>query len=817
MLERGARGDDEVAQPRVLERARVDDADLVRQGDLLCAAVVLDEYAVVHEQPVLVGVRRDEILVEGVFADIDDVFVGGRLDKFGDRRRIRERAARDDGDIKPVVLERDARDARVIARVAVERVAYREHIVLAAVAEAREPDVRAEIFHRSRVRHDRDLAGGIRRRERAVGYALEAVGEHEFRKIGVRERAARDILERFARKNHLAAVGLRKHQHLADDEVPVIPEVVIDAVERARLYAAELARRGVRPDVGEGHAPAERVRADIGEVGSRGEVEGGHRGIVLGGVRLYAGDGQPFILGGDINQRGARVFDPRDGVGAVDQLLEFEGVLEIILVYAARVGRPMRDERKRSRDRGAHIVGVLAVVDAVELVAAADERRKRRVEEHGERDGQRSRPILVEKDARVELGERPAVFDAGEGHPGEFAGRVEDGLGLDLAEPLQIGSCVICVEGTAGQRHARLEGALLPLRRDHGVRIDAVAREIERGAVLLDPAHQRVVVAAEHGIVPDLGDGAPLHDESGILFVRAEVAVRPDDVFGSLGDISHGVGGFFLAGIVRGERDGRSHRQRGKIVGSEVRVLTRDVEIGKVLRDAVSVDIGRGDPELPEERRAVGKHAVLLDVLDDRLVLAARDFVVHRDQVSRDRAVLEHDLRLAADAHPVHDESQRHGVFAGMIKVLERLGGEHVRGRGEPLAVPLGFGDRLAGEIALGLDLVHHLISDVGDREIRRERLRHLIGRIVDHKPHGRHDLGESLLLFPEQAAGAGLSLGIARHERGRGKRHKHKRDQKNKNPSSHIPLPLYTRTRERAHLYTSNIAYPRPPVNTQL
>ena len=195
--------------------------------------------------------RRDEILVEGVFADVDDVFVGGRLDKLGDRRRIRERAARDDGDIKPVVLERDARDARVIARVAVERVAYREHVVLEAVAEAREPDVRAEIFHRSRVRHDRDLAGGIRRRERAVGYALEAVGEHEFRKIGVRERAARDILERFARKIHIAAVGLRKHQHIADDEVPVIPEVVIDAVERARLYAAELARRGVRPDVGE--------------------------------------------------------------------------------------------------------------------------------------------------------------------------------------------------------------------------------------------------------------------------------------------------------------------------------------------------------------------------------------------------------------------------------------------------------------------------------------------------------------------------------------------------------------------------------------
>ena len=105
----------------------------------------------------------------------------------------------------------------------------------------------------------------------------------------------------------------------------------------------------------------------------------------------------------------------------------------------------MRDERKSSRDRGTHIVGVLAVVDAVELVAAADDGRKRRVEEHGERDGQHSRPILVEKDARVELGERPAVFDAGEGHPGEFAGRVEDGLGLDLAEALQIGSCVICV------------------------------------------------------------------------------------------------------------------------------------------------------------------------------------------------------------------------------------------------------------------------------------------------------------------------------------------------------------------------------------
>ena len=599
--------------------------------------------------------------------------------------------------------------------------------------------------------------------------------------------------------------------------MPVIHEVVIDAVERARLYAAELARLGVRPDVGEGHAPAERVRADIGEVGSRGEVEGGHRGIVLGGVRLYAGDGQPFILGGDINQRGARVFDPRDGVGAVDQLLEFEGVLEIILVYAARVGRPMRDERKRSRDLGAHGVSVLAVVDTVEFVAAADEGRKRRVEEHGERDGQHSRPLFVEKDARVELGERPAVFDAGEGHPGEFAGRVEDGLGLDLAEPLQIGSCVICVEGTAGQRHARLEGALLPLRGDLGVRIDAVAREIERGAVLLDPAHQRVVVAAEHGIVPDLGDGAPLHDGSGILFVRAEVAVRPDDVFGSRDDISHGVGGFFIVQIARGERDGRGHRERGKIVGSEVRVLTRDVEIGKVLRDAVSVDIGRGDPELPEEGRAVGKHAVLLDVLDDRLVLAARGFVVHRDRVSRDRAPLEHDLRLAADAHPVHDESQRHGVFAGMIEVLEILGGKHVRGRGEQLAVPLGFGDRLAGEIALGLDLVHHLISDVGDREIRRERLRHLIGRIEDHKPHGRHDLGESLLLFSEQAAGAGLSLGIARHERGRGKRHKHKRDQKNKNPSSHIPLPLYTRTRERVHLYTSNIAYPRPPVNTKL
>ena len=104
------------------------------------------------------------------------------------------------------------------------------------------------------MRHDLDLAGGIRRRERAVGYALEAVGEHEFRKIGVRERAARDILElfvRIVRKIRLAAVGLRKHQHLADDEVPVRPEVVIDAVERARLYAAELARLGVRPDVGE--------------------------------------------------------------------------------------------------------------------------------------------------------------------------------------------------------------------------------------------------------------------------------------------------------------------------------------------------------------------------------------------------------------------------------------------------------------------------------------------------------------------------------------------------------------------------------------
>ena len=264
-------------------------------------------------------------------------------------------------------------------------------------------------------------------------------------------------------------------------------------------------------------------------------------------------------------------------------------------------------------------------------------------------------------------------------------------------------------------------------------------------------------------------------------------------------------------GIERGERDGRGHRQRGKIIRREVRVLTRDVEIGKVLRDAIRVDIGRGDPELPEEGRAVGEHAVLLDVLGDRLVLAARGFVVHCDKVSRDRAVFEHDLRLAADAHPVHDESQRHGVFAGMVEVLERLGGKHVRGRGEQLAVPLGFGDRLAGEIALGLDLVHHPISDVGDREIRRERLRHLIGRIEDPKSHGRHDLGESLLLFTD------LSLGIARHERGRGKRHKHKRDQKNKNPSSHIPLPLYTRTRERVHLYTSNIAYPRPPVNTQL